>query len=233
MLRKLFKSEYILSLLNKGSSIIFGMATAICLNRYLGPELKGEYAQILVYVTTLPLILDLGIYQAYPYFRKKYGEKMLQRFTDLSLLQFVIYMVIAIILCFFAKEPVIILAILTVPFATLLNQVNNLCLAVDVVYRSLATIASLVVNFALTFVLFIYPTDKKSLVLAIIIFMIKNIMMVVLFSRKLPLKKRVLTLKCISTQRVITDFHLQIPLFIPTWMPLNTTSIFPAGLIYA
>ncbi len=188
MLRKLFKSEYILSFLNKGSSIFFGMVTAVCLNRYLGPELKGEYAQIMVYVTTLPLILDFGIYQAYPYFRKKYGEEMLQRFTDLSLLQFIIYMVIAVIACFFAKDTVIILAILTVPIATLLNQVNNLCLAVDVVYRSLSTIVSLIVNFALTFTLFIYPTDKKSLVLAIIIFMTKNIMMVLLFSRKLPLK---------------------------------------------
>jgi len=188
MIRKIFKSEYILSMLNKGSGIVFGMVAAIFLNRYLGPELKGEYAQIMVYVTTLPLILDFGIYQAYPYFRKKYGEEMLQKFTDLSLLQFIIYMIIAIISCFFVKDAVVILAILTVPFATLLNQVNNLCLAVDVVYRSLVTIFSLFVNCTLTFALFIFPSDKKSLVPAIIIFMIKNVLMVVFFSRKLPIR---------------------------------------------
>ena len=188
MLRKLFKSEYILSMLNKGSGIVFGMATAIFLNRYLGPELKGEYAQIMVYVSTLPLFLDLGIYQAYPYFRKKYGEEMLQKFTDISLIQFFIYMAIAIVSCFFVKDLIVILAILTIPFATLLNQVNNLCLAVDVVYRSVVTIINLFVNFALTFTLFIVPTEKKSLIPAIIIFMIKNILLVILHLRKLPVK---------------------------------------------
>lgn len=188
MIRKLFKNEYVLSMLNKGSSIVLGMLTAIFLNRYLGPELKGEYAQIMVYVTTLPLILDLGIYQAYPYFRKKHGEKMLQSFTDLSLLQFIIYFVIAIITCFFVNGTGNKIAVLIIPISVLLNQVNNLCLAVDVRYRSLVTIVNMLMGLALTIGLYIYPWGKKTFIPAIIIVLIKDVFLTVMHSRKLPVK---------------------------------------------
>lgn len=71
MIKKLLKNEYIFALFAKILCVVLGFAYTILISRYLGAELRGEYSIVQNYATIISSIICLGIYQAYPFFKKK------------------------------------------------------------------------------------------------------------------------------------------------------------------
>lgn len=188
MFGKLLKNEYFFSSLNKISSIFFGIATAAFLNRYLGVELRGQYAKILSFVTVAVMVLDFGIYQAFPYFKKKYGEDAINKFTALTVLQLIIYIIFAIIGCFIIKDSAIRLSLFVIPVCVLIQQFGNLVLATDVVYRSIANIVAMTFCLVATFILFLFRNIYQSLFLALFVYFLRSLAFVILYYVKLPHK---------------------------------------------
>ena len=79
----LIQNDYIFTLINKVSTIILGLFTSAFINRYAGPALKGEYTILLNYVNIFAVIANLGIYQAYPYYKRKKTPNVLKKFVNI------------------------------------------------------------------------------------------------------------------------------------------------------
>lgn len=101
-INKILDNAYIFSVLAKIFSVFAGLAYTILLNRYLGVSLKGELAVVQNYISILSVILCLGIYQAYPYYKKNAiseaaRKKVYIDFINFTLALFLIYLGISVI----------------------------------------------------------------------------------------------------------------------------------------
>lgn len=74
MLKKIINNVYVFSLISKTFGVVSGFAYSILLSRYLGASLRGEVSIIQNYVSLVAVILCLGIYQAYPYYKKRQNK---------------------------------------------------------------------------------------------------------------------------------------------------------------
>jgi len=97
-IKQILHSTYMYSLAAKGVHIVLGLLGTVFVNRFLGAELKGEYAYIINIINILFTIFNLGIYQSYPMNRRKKIENITYRYINLILKQFVIYVLIGIVL---------------------------------------------------------------------------------------------------------------------------------------
>ena len=97
ILNRIFSSTYSYSFFSKGIHIVLGLVGTIIINRFLGTELKGEYAYIVNIITILFTIFNLGIYQSYPFNKRKKLENIKFLYTNLIIKQFILYIIITII----------------------------------------------------------------------------------------------------------------------------------------
>lgn len=63
--------DYVFNFLNKGFSLVAGLILSIILARYLGVEMRGEYAFIVQTGTLVALFLGFGAAQSLPFFYRK------------------------------------------------------------------------------------------------------------------------------------------------------------------
>ena len=68
--RNVVNNEYAYSVIAKVVGVFLGLLYSILYSRYLGAELRGEASVITNFSALGSLLLCVGIYQAYPYFRK-------------------------------------------------------------------------------------------------------------------------------------------------------------------
>ncbi len=91
------KKTYIIAAVSKVSIVFISMITSALINRCLGVAIKGEYVYITNWANIIIAILSFGIGQTYSTYRRKYGEKALNTFVLLTLVQsglsFVIFIV--------------------------------------------------------------------------------------------------------------------------------------------
>lgn len=98
------RNEYVMAVITKIFMVVIGLAESILLARYLGAELRGEVSYINSIAQTLFLVATLGIYTAYPYYRKKMDkEELLNTIMSLTLIMFIIYEILSLIIAYFVK----------------------------------------------------------------------------------------------------------------------------------
>lgn len=118
--------------LSRGGVIIFGLLQSVIIARWLGPELNGTIAALLVYPSLFMTIGSLGIRQSTAYFigKEVYSEKQIK--TAVSQI-WVISSIVSLLSCFVLIKylsnsgddlPLILLAIAPIPFA-LFNTYNS------------------------------------------------------------------------------------------------------------
>ncbi len=123
------KNRYALSILDKIVTIIMGALASIFYVRYLGLEYKGIYSYVNEIASIVAIIANLGIYQSYPYFFRKEGHTIYNRYVNFFVLQFLIYALLTIFLCCLLKwSGTIILAIIQIPILVFKNQMDNVFL---------------------------------------------------------------------------------------------------------
>ena len=81
-LKKVTDNAYSFSIIAKILSIATGFVYSVLYSRYLGAELRGTASVINNYAEMIMLVLCFGIYQAYPYYKKKTGEARYSEFID-------------------------------------------------------------------------------------------------------------------------------------------------------
>ena len=191
MIKGLAKNEYVISLSNKISVAVISLFTSVLLNRYLGASIKGEFASMLAYTSLAATVLDLGIYQAYPYFKKKLGTQMLSSFANLIFLQFVFYLAISFILAAFVGDPATKLAIVIVPTIIYGVQLSNIVLAEDIKYRSKANVTSNIFNLVVLAVLFFVFKKCNNVIIPLSITLTVQIVVISLLSRRIKIRIKV------------------------------------------
>ena len=101
-LRKVFKNEYIFSILIKFITFALGIIQSVLIARYLGAELKGVNAYISSIASVGSIVITFGMHEAYPYFRKKFGkEAIYQDFVSLIMYLYAVLLLGAILLAVF------------------------------------------------------------------------------------------------------------------------------------
>ena len=129
-LLNLFHNDYIYSVFSRLLGVAAGLVYTIVYRRYFGAALTGEAAVIVNRATMINMILCLGIYQAYPYFRKNSGRdsrELYQEYIDKSVGLFLVYAGIAVLLWFLApvnRDNKIVIILVPMMFAVrMLNYV--------------------------------------------------------------------------------------------------------------
>ena len=101
-LSKIAKNEYVYSIITKFITFAVGIIQSVVVARYLGAELKGVNTYITSITSIGAIVITLGMHQAYPYFRKKYGKDAIyQDFVSLIMLIYIIYISIGVSLAIF------------------------------------------------------------------------------------------------------------------------------------
>ena len=186
--KRLLNNEYCLAFIKKGANIVLGFLTLIFLNRYLGTTLKGEYTYILNYTSIISIIFQLGISTVYAKFKRKNIDDCYYIFITLSIIQFLLYIIVSIIILMlngFDKTLSLIICVSVISIFT--TQVRYINLIEHYKYNSYAVIIMSLINFlAMILVYFLF---SPNVVLAFIVLIIKDLAIISLFLPKINFKK--------------------------------------------
>ena len=68
--KKAIQNPYALSVISKIFGIVVGLLFVVFQSRYLGAEIKGQVATVNSIVSITSIVFGLGVYHAYPYFKR-------------------------------------------------------------------------------------------------------------------------------------------------------------------
>ena len=126
---KILENDYILSIVNKVYSIFIGLVSSIFYIRYLGLEYKGAYTYINEITSIIAIFANLGIYQSYPFYFRKEGHGILNKYINIFLLQFVVYSALACVCgLYLVREMALVYVCIQVPFLVFRTQMDNIIL---------------------------------------------------------------------------------------------------------
>jgi len=185
-MRKLLKNQYVVSLATKVFIVLLGLLISIFINRYLGPSLKGEYSYILNIINILVLILNLGIYQSYPFYKRSDEEECKSKFFSIVIIQFLLYLTIAIILSIALKKIEYTLMLTLTPIMILRRQLNFIGLVENINKRNLLNIGNQIFYTLLLFL--IYTLMLTNLYYVFIAMYLKDIIIIIRIIYKYNLK---------------------------------------------
>lgn len=127
--KKITDNAYVFSVITKIISVVLIMVYSILYSRYMGAELKGVGDVIHNYSEMLKLVMCLGIYQAYPFFKKQSGDNIYAEFINLVSGMFFLYTVIDIaIIILFRPNIEMIVVIVLIPIMFAIQQFNYIVL---------------------------------------------------------------------------------------------------------
>jgi O-antigen/teichoic acid export membrane protein len=172
-------NEYIVSLLSKIIFVGLSFTNSIIINRYLGPELRGEYAYILNLSNILTIVIGFNIASSYPYFSKKYGTNIIQKFINILFFQTGIYSICAIIFSLFLQDELVISLIVISIIGQFSNQLDFLSIITNVNKRNIIIIISAFIYSSI--LIFIFFNTENSLEYIIGVLLIYNLIKIFLY----------------------------------------------------
>ncbi len=190
--RKLIKNNiYVNSVVSKLVYVLFSFINTILINRYLGPDLKGQYAYIMNIVNILVLVISLSIAQSYPFFFRKYGENIKQKFFNLIYCQLGIYLLIAVVLSFVFRNSNLSYILVISSMSQFNIQVIFLSIIENVRKKNMVSIVSIIFYSGLLMGLFVFANSNLQLALiAYTGFVFLNSVLLVFMNKIFPNRTR-------------------------------------------
>lgn len=128
---KILNNDYLFSIVARVIGVVLGVILSIMTARYFGPELKGVASVISNDIILYASFLGLGIYIAYPFFKKKEGDIYYKFINNVSTL-YLIYQLIAVAVCVAAIilriNILTVIAIALLPVSVYVKQLNYVVL---------------------------------------------------------------------------------------------------------
>lgn len=145
ILKNLYNNQYAFSVISKVLGVLIGFIYSIVYSRYFGANLRGELAVITNYIGLLYIFLCMGMYQAYPYYRKGLSDKEVEEYyrgyINDTFGLFFLYVAFAVFLAMMVKiEFNYIVIILLLPTEFLIKQLNYVVLIENPKLRNLTVI---------------------------------------------------------------------------------------------
>ena len=165
------RNHYIMSVMSKSIIIVITFLTSIIINRYLQPDLKGEYSYIMNWVAIIALILNLGIGQSVSFFKRKHGETIVNMFVNIYYLQLMMYLLIVFSLNFFYTNKILNLILIISSLAQFNSQLSFLSIIQNINKRNITAISSTIIH--LIILVYIFFATSKNLNLIIIAYVLK------------------------------------------------------------
>ncbi len=178
---KIFKNSFVLNGIKKLVTIISGLIFLILMTRYLGVELRGEYAVIMNYINICATFLNLGISLVIPSFFRNRKDFTTDDFLSISFYQFIIYLSISLILFLITGNFQLFLIASLTSLSILTMQIGNIGLVINVKHQAISTIMSSIINIIGICALFFY-SSSQNLLYVLIVFMLKNLTIVIVNS---------------------------------------------------
>ena len=154
-------------------TVIMGVLSSACVNRYLGPSLKGEYSYLINIVNIIVVIANLGFYQSYPNQKRKGMKNQLNKYMDAFAAQFILYIIVVAVLSFFAKDAAQCVALFIIPIQVLANQLAMIALVEFIKFRQETQIIMLFINFIMNLCLFLF--FPVNIIFSLLVLMFKDI----------------------------------------------------------
>lgn len=196
---KLSGNDYIYALITRISCIALGFLYNILFARYFGAELKGESAIIINYASILDTFLSLGIYHAYPFYRKQRSD-IYQEYLNNVLSLYIVYQLGFILLAAILPITIQIKAVLLLfPILSGTRFVNYAILVENPKRRNNAYWLQCITEVIL--VMFAFVAYTPSLIFLVIFVIAKELTTFILSlaSANFKISQFRLTLGCIKT----------------------------------
>lgn len=179
--KKAIQNPYALSVISKIFGIVVGLLFVVFQSRYLGAEIKGQVATVNSIVSITSIVFGLGVYHAYPYFKRNSTVDIMPIFLRIALLMLLIYFAIAAIILFtFDLSAKYIAVLIITPLLTYDGVVSYVTLIEVPNKRSLTDMA---VNFSeLVLLLILWIVAPPSFLVGVIIITIKDIVKAIIFT---------------------------------------------------
>ena len=166
VLLRLTRNDYSFTVFAKVVSILVGLVATFFSSRYLGTALLGELDYISgALLTTVAVVASFGLYQTYPYYKKRDEPDALNKFLDIFALQFVAYTVIGLVLAAWLRSFVVAAVCLIAPIQVLANQLSYMIMVEDVKHKNIVFLTARVTNTVFIALAFFTLSSSITLVL--------------------------------------------------------------------
>ena len=183
MNKNILKNEYFFTFINKISTIVLGLLTTAFINRYAGAALKGEYVVLLNILNIVSVVANLGMYQAYPYYKREGEADTLKRFVNIFYYQFILYSIVFLIVALLSKSNLTTLIFFMLPFAVLTNQINFIMMVENINYKNSINIIVTFIKFIVA--VFTYVFLPKMLIVLVLNLLLYDVLIIVFYLIKL------------------------------------------------
>jgi O-antigen/teichoic acid export membrane protein len=175
------KNPYTFSVISKIFGVLVGLLFTIFQSRYLGAEIKGQVATVNSIVSITSIIFGLGIYHAYPYFKRNSDTDVMPVFLKISLLLLAVYTAIsAIALLSFQLSPKNVAVFIITPLLAYDGIVSYITL-IEVPNKRSAT--DMAVNLAeLVLLIILWIVAPPSFVIGVIVITVKDVVKALIFT---------------------------------------------------
>lgn len=182
-LRRIIQNDYAFTIGTKVAALFIGLISSSYSKRFLGPALVGQLGYIDSTLTIVAIIAQFGLYQPYPYHKRLGEPDVLNKFLNIFALQFAAYAVIGVALSIIFENPIMTAICLIVPIQVLANQFSFIGMVEDVKYKNVVFFTSRIVN--TTLMITAFYTMSPSLLIALAMIVIGDVITVVLTARRL------------------------------------------------
>lgn len=167
LIKKLFKNDYIFSVFAKVFGVGIGLIVGALTARFFGAELKGVMAVVQNDVSLYSVFLGLGVYQAYPFFRKKEPDIQGEYVNNISTM-FLLYEVLALaaaLLLYNYGKVYLALAVTLMPVEVYIKQLNYIVLVENPRRRNASSLIISSTEIVILLIIWIVTEASEAVVL--------------------------------------------------------------------
>lgn len=180
-IKKIVKNPYFFSVISKMFGVLIGFIFTIFQARYLGAEIKGQVTTVTSMVGITGIVCGLGIYLAYPYFKRNSDKDILPVFLKIGVGLLVIYSIIsAVLILSLDLEPKYIAVLILNPLITYDGIISYLTLIESPNKRNATDMAVMFMELVVLVVLWIFA--PPTFFLGVFVITIKDIVKAMIFS---------------------------------------------------
>ena len=177
-LKSLVNQDYLFSVFSKMVGVALAVIYSAFYNRYLGTVLKGDAAIISNYISLISSFTAMGMYQAYPFYKKKEKDVFYPFVNNMTSLYFLMTLSCLLLTFLLPVNWNLKIAVAIVPIQSYIRQINYVVM-VDVPRRR--NISSMVISILdLVVVLAFFVLSEATYGHLVAILLIQNIVCLVI-----------------------------------------------------
>lgn len=180
-IKSIIKNPYIFSVITKIIVVLVGFFFTVFQSRFLGAEIKGQVATVNSITSIAAIVLSLGIYQAYPYYKRTTEKDVLPIFLKLMLILLGAYLtVVAVLLVVFDFSEKYALALIISPLLAFDTGISYITLVEEPNRKNSFDVVVCVAELVLVIALWIFA--KPSFILGVFVITIKDVVKAFVFA---------------------------------------------------